>query len=1087
MKDLILEIGTMRNMMGLKNTTTSKILTETAIPKPLWLKLAKYVDELVLGGEKTFDDLAKNGLITKQELNWLKSNAAEISRKAKNIVDPSTITDDVLKKFKSLTSKIRGSELETLSKKGFNNWLKKNENIAKPIDLLIDRFNKLQDEYVTTGKLVSDPDGDEILEYLKNGGTWDGLFKATLEGEGYSDDLLVYGLEKFKKQTDIPEKVIVKKKGSMIGNLFSEQFTMIYDILNSGFGKFDASTAYKNALEKTETIINNFKPENISTSSQAKELIVGLKNDVKQAVTNDLPFDKVWEDIKSRFPGYSELFKKIETESDGDTFTSIQKLCDELDAVSKTEINTKTKSLIGNFAALRLKIKEWANWKKLGEPWKTLGKSGDNWFIKIFTTALNVIFKSKVSSVLFWENANSLKTILKKLSKGQLRDKGFMKNLLTTWLRLLINSKIVVPFLAFAIELGKQIDATFIGVGTYDFKDKNLWERSVEGAYEKWLGPFYGETKGFWDEVWSGLELVWPFGKGPTMELFIDVMDDGWEVVKRLFTSTDENEAKERNEEFENDLEKKVAQKVIDDVNNSLNNNPLFEKGYVEVTDQYYNRMKRHFTDPSVEESVKDVNQYTDEEFKKIKESLKLQLCPGLSKEEIESEKLNILDIINNKNYQKNDKLCSGIFLNNDNIFYKVFTDGEKHFYIDNDGSKKPLKGLVSSKLKTSENESLKDKPEITPTKEKQIDQQKPINTNRVNVEPKPQNKQTVTPTVTEPVTEPVIDRNKSKGGLKENVMIDLIKKIILEEEEEKTLKMKDWDEIFTFQKIDDKTPGKYTDVKIKMDSVMDRMPHWRKRYKKLCNELENCDDDGEDDSFVRAVIDTHPEVVRILFTKGLAHLTSSEEQEDLNEGLHSLLAIIRESKSVEVEVWSVYRHPSSPDKIWSLVKGDFKPKELESMDVKIQRSPGNTEEKKKDTLSELKKKESDAIELLSKDEKKGLSELPIKVKNKIKEKISKGWTTEEPPKELKRFYKEDNVNTIFADDITIYKLKPNESFFTFIQDKDLSNSIKRGFCRAIYYVEKEFDLPVEKMEKINDLLDGCKEKLDGKYGQNYL
>jgi hypothetical protein len=32
MKDLILEIGTMRNMMGLKNTSTSKILTETAIP-----------------------------------------------------------------------------------------------------------------------------------------------------------------------------------------------------------------------------------------------------------------------------------------------------------------------------------------------------------------------------------------------------------------------------------------------------------------------------------------------------------------------------------------------------------------------------------------------------------------------------------------------------------------------------------------------------------------------------------------------------------------------------------------------------------------------------------------------------------------------------------------------------------------------------------------------------------------------------------------------------------------------------------------------------------------------------------------------
>jgi hypothetical protein len=61
------------------------------------------------------------------------------------------------------------------------------------------------------------------------------------------------------------------------------------------------------------------------------------------------------------------------------------------------------------------------------------------------------------------------------------------------------------------------------------------------------------------------------------------------------------------------------------------------------------------------------------------------------------------------------------------------------------------------------------------------------------------------------------------------NMILEKIKKVIMEEEEEKTLKMKDWDEIFTFQKIDEKNPGKYTDVKIKMDSVMDRMPHWRK------------------------------------------------------------------------------------------------------------------------------------------------------------------------------------------------------------------------------------------------------------------
>ena len=215
--------------------------------------------------------------------------------------------------------------------------------------------------------------------------------------------------------------------------------------------------------------------------------------------------------------------------------------------------------------------------------------------------------------------------------------------------------------------------------------------------------------------------------------------------------------------------------------------------------------------------------------------------------------------------------------------------------------------------------------------------------------------------------------------------MKNLIRKIILEEEEEKTLKMKDWDEIFSFQKVDEKESGKYTDVKIKMDSVMDRMPHWRKKYKKQCEDIDNCDDDGEDDSFVRAVIDTHPEVVRVLFTKGMAHLTSSDDQEDLNESLHGLLAFLRESKNVEVEVWSVYRHPSSPDKIWSLVKGDYKPKELSSMDKKMQQSPGNSVEKKKDSLSELKKKESEAIRLLSIDEKKGLMELPIKVRNRVK------------------------------------------------------------------------------------------------------
>lgn len=376
-----------------------------------------------------------------------------------------------------------------------------------------------------------------------------------------------------------------------------------------------------------------------------------------------------------------------------------------------------------------------------------------------------------------------------------------------------------------------------------------------------------------------------------------------------------------------------------------------------------------------------------------------------------------------------NKNFCVGAWTKDEKNYYKIKNKGYRFMFVEN-GEEKPIKELLSKDLA-----DLSNKTEIT----------------------------------------------------NENYMKNLIKKIILEEEEEKTLKMKDWNEIFTFQKVDDKESGKFSEVKIKMDSVMDRMPHWRKKYKKQCEDMDNCDDDGEDDSFVRAVLDTHPEVVRVLFTKGMAHLTSSDDQEDLNESLHGLLAFLRESKNVEVEVWSVYRHPSSPDKIWSLVKGDYKPKELSSMDKKMQQSPGNSVEKKKDSLSELKKKESEAIRLLSTDEKKGLMELPIKVRNRVKEMIKKGWTTEKPSDSLMSYYKEDEVDSVFEDPIKVYKLRPNQTFFNFIKSQKSDDEIKRGFCRSIYYVEKEFDLPKEVSSKIDDILNKCENKLEGKYGQNYL
>ena len=445
---------------------------------------------------------------------------------------------------------------------------------------------------------------------------------------------------------------------------------------------------------------------------------------------------------------------------------------------------------------------------------------------------------------------------------------------------------------------------------------------------------------------------------------------------------------------------------------------PESKMNYADKFDGRYYALKGFLDDKRLRKKLMRNNNLTESDCDRINKNLDIAFCPGVkSTKDVD---------LSNADEEDKGAICSGIWTKDRSKVYKIGGVGNIYKFIDDDGTEKPIKDVLSKDL--TENYKIK-----------------------------------------------MFD------------MKNLIRKIILEEEEEKTLKMKDWDEIFSFQKVDEKESGKYTDVKIKMDSVMDRMPHWRKKYKKQCEDIDNCDDDGEDDSFVRAVIDTHPEVVRVLFTKGMAHLTSSDDQEDLNESLHGLLAFLRESKNVEVEVWSVYRHPSSPDKIWSLVKGDYKPKELSSMDKKMQQSPGNSVEKKKDSLSELKKKESEAIRLLSTDEKKGLMELPIKVRNRVKEMIKKGWTTEKPSDSLMSYYKEDGVDSVFEEPIKVYKLRPNQTFFNFIKSQKSDDEIKRGFCRSIYYIEKEFDLPKEVSSKIDDILNKCENKLEGKYGQNYL
>jgi len=122
----------------------------------------------------------------------------------------------------------------------------------------------------------------------------------------------------------------------------------------------------------------------------------------------------------------------------------------------------------------------------------------------------------------------------------------------------------------------------------------------------------------------------------------------------------------------------------------------------------------------------------------------------------------------------------------------------------------------------------------------------------------------------------------------------------------------KHWKDTFKFQSYDEDN-AEYKDVKIKMEDVMDRINHYRKKY-------------DEDDAFVRAVVDTHENVVRILFTKDLAHLTESTRF----VGLINVLKFLREDRG-EMEIWSVSR-PTNGN--WFLVKGDFNKRELANMDL---------------------------------------------------------------------------------------------------------------------------------------------------------
>lgn len=307
------------------------------------------------------------------------------------------------------------------------------------------------------------------------------------------------------------------------------------------------------------------------------------------------------------------------------------------------------------------------------------------------------------------------------------------------------------------------------------------------------------------------------------------------------------------------------------------------------------------------------------------------------------------------------------------------------------------------------------------------------------------------------------IEYKKDKiNKLKESIIYN--KNIIMENSGKKFGEdnFKHWNDTFIFKTEDKKNPGQFKEVKISMEDVMDRIDHYRKKY-------------DEDDAFVRAVVDTHEDVVKIMYTKGLADIHESFTP----RGLALLLRTLNESRG-EMEIFSVAR-PANGN--WFLVKGDFTQSQLANMDLEKKEPEDKKKEKEVSGSEELKKKEETAINILTTNEKKGLDGLPKKVRQKVLEKMGRGWTTEILPEFLKDIATKSEINTIFNDKIEIYKLEPTRKTFDSIVDNSSRIFIKRGFCRSLYLAADNADLTEKQENVIDHILDKCDTKFAGKLG----
>ena len=914
--------------------------------------------------------------------------------------------------FTKIVSKVPSNELSALSKKAFNNWISKNPDKINPGMSLMET---LSDQL----SLLKSGRQSELLPVVKQtidgGGTWESIFKYNLERNGYKDELLDELLERFRNDVrfKIADEWSKISKGGDVGEItdelyqesldeftkdmgpdtatwavrtWSEKYPMIHKIINSKFGLGSSEVAYGDAVKSADELVRMISDD--VNPEQIPNLILKLKSDMIQAQTKTKSFNDVWAEIKVLI-GDEKIIQKIESESGGDSFTSINKYLQmENEIASKPTFKTILKKLKNkeynksDGDLIRKELSEWGTMPKWGDvvP-KKLGVL-DSIVTRFAWGAIKWICKTKAVRFLFWENFNSIKTILKSFSKKNVRDLGFWRNVISTYFKLLVIHHLINPISNLVEEITKSIDDKYLGFGFYEHSktDKSAVQRALDSTWNETVKPWLNTFSDL-DGKQIAKEIgLWfnPFGEGPLMRMTEGVI--GW-AYGIFFVDGLTNVAKEKREAKVKQLEEEF----------------------------------NNYFDEATKNALKIAENYDDKSISRITYFKTLISTSGIETYGLTAEdiaKLNALTIIDGDSLYVIDPKTNGRFkikqLPTDE-YQKRMANGKdeskyQEFFWDDNGTEKTLKDMTSGIV---------------------IDKKSKLNNS------------------IKKIIDNMIMENKPREKFGED-------------------NFKHWKDTFLFKSVDEKNPGQYKEVKINMEDVMDRINHYRKKY-------------DEDDAFVRAVIDTHEDVVKIMFTKDLAHIHENATP----RGLALVLRVIKEERG-ELEIFSVAR-PANGN--WFLVKGDYTPNQLANMDLEKKEPQSKEKEVVTKAEDDLKKKEESVINVLKRNEKEGIEELPKKVRDKIREKMGQGWSTETPPEELKEYFTTSEINSIFNDKIIIYKLKPSREFFGSLVKNSARIVIKRGFCRALQSGKKESELSERQKMTVDHILNKCNTKYESKLG----